>query len=269
MSNTLIQDGVEVSVTANSNGRPVKIYAHEGRFFIESREGTEYAIEIKNNNSFWGEAVAAVEGLSVMNGKKASVSDYGYVIPAFGSLRVKGYRKNLEEVGAFVFTKKEKSYAAADKGEPTNVGVIAVAVWREKSSVIYSTYPVSSWLYATPPQFGTTTSAVWSVPTYSTGLVLGGFSGGSPQAENVSLSCLSCSTTDSFDHGTTWGQKVQDKVSTTTFERETNLLTQFSIFYNSKENLQALGIKLVEEKVINYPTPFPASFATPPSGWKS
>jgi hypothetical protein len=40
------------------------------------------------------------------------------------------------------------------------------------------------------------------------------------------------------------------------------------IFYNSKENLEAMGIKLVQEKQVNYPTGFPGSFAKPPTEWK-
>ena len=72
----------------------------------------------------------------------------------------------------------------------------------------------------------------------------------------------------SFSHGTTWGGKIDDKVATTSFERD-SIIAQTEVFYNAKENLEAMGIKLVQEKQINLPTGFPRSFATPPSGWKS
>ena len=127
--NNVYNNGIDLSVTVN--GRPTRIYTHEGRYFIESREGTEHVIEITNRNYYRVEAVVAVDGLSVMNGEPASTEDFGYVIPAYGSVKVKGYRKNLEEVGAFKFSKREQSYAA-DKGDSSNVGVIAIAVWKEK-----------------------------------------------------------------------------------------------------------------------------------------
>lgn len=287
--NSIHSNGIDVSVTVN--GRPVRTYLHEGRYFIESREGTEYVIEVKNSNWYRVEAVVAVDGLSVMNGQKASIEDFGYVIPAYGSVKIKGYRKDLEEVGAFKFTRREQSYAAADKGDGTNVGVIAVAVWREK---IYTT---SVWHPRTTTTIWTSTpSWVWGTGTYTCGtnsvspisytsgslssnavssMSVTGVSGPSgpdgaagPIGYDSTLRRVSPDPQPSFSHGTTWGKKIQDKVSTTSFERD-GIILQSEIFYNSKENLEAMGIKLVQEKQVNFPVGFPASFATPPSGWKS
>jgi hypothetical protein len=275
--NSLNHNGIDVSVTVN--GRPVRTYLHEGRYFIESREGTEYVIEVKNHLWHRVEAVVAVDGLSVMNGQKASVEDYGYVIPAYGSIKIKGYRKDLEEVGSFKFTRKEKSYAAADKGDGSNVGVIAVAVWKEKVTYTMSNvYP------------GRTTTVWTSTPTWAAGHTLNCTAGytasnASYTSGNLSSNIVSQAggiTTDginaghgllrscspaSFDHGTTWGKSIEDKVTTTSFERD-GIILQSEIFYNSKENLEAMGIKLVQEKQVNYPTGFPGSFAKPPTEWK-
>ena len=44
--NNVYNNGIDLSVTVN--GRPTRIYTHEGRYFIESREGTEYVIEIRS-----------------------------------------------------------------------------------------------------------------------------------------------------------------------------------------------------------------------------
>lgn len=290
--NSIHNNGIDVSVTVN--GRPVRTYLHEGRYFIESREGTEYVIEVKNSNWYRVEAVVAVDGLSVMNGKKASVEDCGYVIPAYGSIKVKGYRKDLEEVGAFKFTKKENSYASADKGDGSNVGVIAVAVWKEKiytksvwhpgtTTTIWTSTP--SWMCGTGTYTcGSGGSSKIEPISYTSGslssnvvssMSVTGVSGPSgpdgtegPIGYNSILRSVSLDPQPSFGHGTTWGQKIQDKVTTTTFERD-GIILQSEIFYNSKENLEAMGIKLVQEKQVNFPTGFPASFATPPTGWKS
>lgn len=69
-----------------------------------------------------------------MDGKKADAKSSGYIVEAYGKLVVRGFRKDHDTVGAFKFTKKEKSYAAG-KGDPTNVGVIAVAVFEEKRKI--------------------------------------------------------------------------------------------------------------------------------------
>jgi hypothetical protein len=275
--NTVKEKAVEVSVTVN--GRPLSIYPHEGRFFIESREGTEYAIEIKNPTSGRMEAVVAVDGLSVMNGEKASVGDCGYVIPAYGSIKIKGYRKSMEEVGSFKFTRKEQSYAAG-KGGSSNVGVIAVAVWSEKH---YQQIPSpNSWGVWSGKVYHTVTDTFWrdspSPPSYTpppvdTAASLG--IGDNIQSTHNSSGTLRCCTVSpqdtnqaSFRHGTTWGESIQDKVATTTFDRD-HIISQFAIYYDSKENLESLGIRFTQEKQINFPTGFPVSFAVPPPGWKS
>jgi hypothetical protein len=289
--NNVYNNGIDLSVTVN--GRPTRIYTHEGRYFIESREGTEYVIEIANRNWYRVEAVVAVDGLSVMNGETASVEDSGYVIPAYGSLKVKGYRKNMEEVGAFKFTKKEASYAA-DKGDSSNVGIIAIAIWSEEvvlPSYCSNTITIGT---GTPWTTYTTGTGTWSYGgTYTAGPVSDGLIGcpgtSGPQgsagtaSSSVFYTASNCSSgsavgnsssgvlrsmnSASFDHGTTWGQNVADKVGTTTFTRG-KILTQTEIFYNSKENLESMGIKLVQEKLIALPQGFPRSFATPPKNWK-
>lgn len=276
--NNVYNNGIDLSVTVN--GRPTRIYTHEGRYFIESREGTEYVIEIKNNNSYRVEAVVAVDGLSVMNGEKAAVDDYGYVIAAWSSIKIKGYRKSMEEVGAFKFTRKENSYAA-DKGDASNVGVIALAVWKEKQptySIPKITIGTSSptWIYPSGTTYGSSSGSA----THIGNVVLDSNTAGSLHAYHATAS--NCSTgaggtllrsvaepqLASFSHGTTWGQQIEDRVVTTKFERDC-IIAQTEVFYNSKENLEAMGIKLVQEKQVNLPVGFPGSFATPPTGWKS
>lgn len=277
--NTLINNnGIDVSVTIN--GRPVKVYSHEGKLFIESREGTEYAIEIKNNNWYRVEAVVAIDGLSILSGKTASKTDVGYVIRAKDKILLKGFRKNLEEVGAFKFTKKESSYAAT-KGQSSNVGVIAIAVYGEKCNPSYPTYVTlgDTWTDTTgsfPMNWKSTNVSLNNIPVgstdnttsyhCSTGDLLRSCSA-EAKGQSLSSNVASYSTEKiGFAHGTTWGEKLQDKVVNTEFTRDKQVFN-VEIFYNSKENLEAMGIKLVQEKLVSFPRGFPADFCTPPDNW--
>jgi hypothetical protein len=288
--NTINKNGIELSVHA-SGGRPMRIYQQDDKFFLESREDTEYTIEIKNNSSSRVEAVVAVDGLSVMNGATASYSDRGYIIEAWGKIAIKGYRKDSQEVGAFKFTKKEKSYAAS-KGDASNTGVIALAVYKEKYVPAYSygslggtsvlnggkwwindynptldQQPVKSDLVfrsATASYSGSTGSSTTRLMGYATNT-----SSFNSASQNAGASNASTAQSVSFDHGTTWGQKIKDSVTTTLFTRDstTPFLVQ-EVFYNSKQNLENMGIKLVEEKLVSLPTGFPAQYATPPANWQ-
>src|SRR5438034_5582065 len=85
-------------------------------------------------------AVTSVDGVNVVRGKTASPEQSGYVIDAYGSVEIAGWRKSLERTAAFYFTDLGDSYAART-GRPANVGVIGVAVFKEKQPPIaYRSY---------------------------------------------------------------------------------------------------------------------------------
>ena len=75
--------------------------------------------------------VTSVDGVNVISGDTAAPSQSGYVLEPWGSVEILGWRKNLERTAAFFFTEHQNSYAART-GRPDNVGVIGVAVFREK-----------------------------------------------------------------------------------------------------------------------------------------
>jgi len=115
------------------NGNPCKKYFFEGKTFIEAKEGSEYAIEIKNNN--WSRilAVCSVDGLDILNGKLAKQDGPGYVVSGNNSARFDGFRVSDDKVAKFVFDYKNQSYAASKSdGSEKNVGVIGVRLFDEK-----------------------------------------------------------------------------------------------------------------------------------------
>lgn len=115
------------------NGSRCKQYHHDGKIFIEAKDGSEYTIEIKNN--VWKRilAVCSVDGLDVLTGKKAVENNPGYVISGLNTLKIDGFRVSDDKVAKFIFGAKGDSYAA-DKGDGSerNVGVIGIRLFEEK-----------------------------------------------------------------------------------------------------------------------------------------
>lgn len=288
-----------IDVEVRVNGRPVRTYNFEGKTFIESREGSEYTIHIKNNNHYKVLAVPAVDSISTIDGKEASLKSGGYIIEPYGTYEIKGYRKDYSTVGSFKFTKNNKGYAAA-KGQAKNSGIISVAFWKEKDkpimnqtqTIIYtnpSPWYWNGWYYTYP---------VWyqngSTCTVSNNCVTGGIASASnyqyTSAINSSYyNCASANTCNmsddvlrgslvpdkeeglkisaqNFQHATTWGNKVEDKVTSGTFERET-LVAEFNFYYDSKDGLESLGIKIVPQKQVAFPQGF-NNFCEPPKMWQ-
>ena len=96
-----------------------------------ARRGSEYSVRIRNINGGRLLAVTSVDGVNVISGETASPAQSGYVLDPYACADIAGWRKNLARTAAFYFTELPDSYAART-GRPDNVGVIGVAVFRER-----------------------------------------------------------------------------------------------------------------------------------------
>lgn len=128
------------------NGNRCKQYNHQGKTFIEAKEGSEYVIEVKNN--YWKRvlAVGSVDGLNVLTGKTAHESDSGYIVGSYSSEKIKGFRFSDDEWALFKFGYKfnGKTYAQSkEDGSEKNCGVIGLRFFYEKEPV-WTTFAVSS-----------------------------------------------------------------------------------------------------------------------------
>ena len=114
-------------------GRPINEYPHNGQLFVEGRDGSNFEIEFKNLSPLRVEAVLAVDGLSVIDGSEAGPTSSGYVVEPYGKVRIPGWKLSDEQVAAFVFSGKKKSYAAqTGSGSTRNTGVLGAMVFAEK-----------------------------------------------------------------------------------------------------------------------------------------
>lgn len=256
------------------NGRKIKEYRHNGHTFIEAKNGTEFAIEVKNHTGQRVLAIISVDGLDIIDGKVATNKSRGYIVDGNSSQILKGWRKSDTEVGAFKFVHKDKGYAT-EMGEGQNSGVIAVKFIAEQYKPTLTTFPSFPYkrmfektLYEGPETYTLDNSGCASSVSYRA-------KGGQSNLR----SCNLCQTTtdslkygiaseDNFDMGTTWGSKQYEAVKTVDFEYGNEIAT-LEFFYASRSSLKAMGVPLINEKVIpNLPQAFKSSYAQPPKNWK-
>ena len=122
---------VSVDIYDRADGTSLPVYTKDGQSYVVGVPGHEYAVRVRNCTGQRVLAVTSVDGVNVISGETASPDQSGYVIDAWSSVEIAGWRKSFDRTAAFYFTDLGDSYAART-GRPQNVGVIGVAVFREK-----------------------------------------------------------------------------------------------------------------------------------------
>jgi hypothetical protein len=121
----------DVSIIDRDSGAVLNPHYHHGEYWVAGRPGARYAIEIHNRLGERLLAVTSVDGVNVVSGETAGWDQGGYVFGPRDRYQITGWRKSDAEVAAFTFTDLANSYAART-GRPENVGVIGVAMFRER-----------------------------------------------------------------------------------------------------------------------------------------
>ena len=236
---------VNVTVTDQTTGRQLDVYRHRGKLYVAGVPGNRYAIQVENRSGGRVMAVVSVDGVNVVSGQTAAVSQQGYVLSPWQTSEISGWRKSTEEVAAFYFTSVEDSYAGRTD-RPRNVGVLAVAAFREEVP-----QPVA--LPETPP--GPPLAAAEGTA--------------SPQAAGDSafrsMSKAEASNAVAEKLGTGHGERIVSPTHYTEFRRARSRPDEVvSIFYDSRSNLIAQGI-IPSRPVSRIPNPFPGGFVPDPS----
>jgi hypothetical protein len=236
------------SVTLQGDGgERLRTFQHGGQTFVLGESGDRYAIRIHNPTARRVEAVVSVDGRDAISGDSADfVSHRGYVIPAFGSVTVDGFRTSLDRVAAFRFTDPENSYSAR-RGTPQNVGVIGVAFFSERQREA--------------PQIARRGRAK-SAP---------GKRSASPSAAAPADERSASRRDEASRLGTEFGESRMSSVTEVAFERESRTRPDrvIALRYDDATGLQARGIQVFGERpwrpASTGPDPFPrARFAQPP-----
>ena len=124
-------DPVVLQVVNRETGQPLRIWRHDGRQFIAGEPGARYSLRVTNRSDERVMVVLSVDGVNVLTGETAAYDQNGYVFDPHESYDVSGWRKSHTQVAAFAFAPLSQSYAART-GRPGDVGVIGMAVFREK-----------------------------------------------------------------------------------------------------------------------------------------
>jgi hypothetical protein len=136
------REAVSIEIASEQGGTflviPHKEYrtgrTHVIKQYLEARQGEHYGICIRNMTSDRIGVVIAVDGRNIISGKQSHLknSEPMYIVNSYGYGRYDGWRTADDTVHKFYFTDMADSYAMRTFSDATAMGVIAVAVYREK-----------------------------------------------------------------------------------------------------------------------------------------
>jgi hypothetical protein len=239
-----VGSSVDVHVMDRVSGETLPMYWHNGRWWVPGKPGNRYSIALTNRSGGRVLAVISVDGVNVISGETASPDQTGYVLTHGQFTQITGWRKNMSRVAAFEFTSLPNSYAART-GRPDNVGVIGVAVFREKPRYVPPPAP-PVWREHGNEQPQSKRSAP-EPSTSASGDAAAGSLGARSERERQDESRL----------GTGHGRNEHAPTRYTDFERASPTPDEvITIHYDSRENLVAMGVIPVPRTT---PNPFPAA----------
>ena len=237
------RDLVEMDVIDRDNGQWLPEYGHRGQTWIAGVPGHRYSVKLTNTTGQRVLVVLSVDGINAVTGETANPSQGGYVLEAWESAEISGWRKSMDDIAQFVFTDLGDSYAART-GRPHNVGVIGVAVFQELQR---RPYPLPS------PPIGRNRSY-------------------EQQASKAAAAAAEMeSATDSVAQqrmGTGHGQREWSPVGQTRFQRASLKPAQISeVRYDDARRLYAMGAIPRESRIRprpSAPRAFPDGFVADP-----
>lgn len=231
-----------VSVVDRDTGATLPTYYSHGEYWVAGDPGARYAIEIRNCAGGRLLAVTSVDGVNVVSGDTAGFDQGGYVFDPGEGYQITGWRKSNLEVAAFTFTDSRDSYAGRT-GRPANIGVIGIALFREREP-LRPAY--------VPPKVSS------APPVLQGGGFLAEDSSAIAGASQSAPVARAAAPTQRL--GTGHGEREYSYVTDTEFHRlqpQPNELIR--IRYDSYENLLAMGIVGQSRRPPRRPDPFPGS----------
>ena len=248
-------------------GTPARTFRQRGETFVLGHLGERYTLRIVNHSGRRVEAVVSVDGRDVIDGKPGDWrTKRGYLVPAWRTVDIDGWRLSQREAAAFRFSSVPESYAAKT-GNAREVGVIGVAIFPER------------WY---PPQ----REPIYPAPYGGMRDDRDGQRGASPAPEAQSkaqaapldgAAPLARKQAERPGLGTEFGEPVYSQVTEVPFERAFQRPeTVLGARYDDRAGLIALGVDVDGEWMSDAEQrgtaePFPVverGYAAPPPGWR-
>jgi hypothetical protein len=249
-------------------GAPARTFRHDGGTFVLGYLGERYTLRVVNHSGRRVEAVVSVDGRDVVDGKPADWRERrGYLVPAWSSVDIDGWRLSQQEAAAFRFSSVSESYAAKT-GNGREVGVIGVAIFPER----WYPPPRPQPLYPAPGNDGLRSD----LEKQRRGSPAPEAEQGAP-APAAPASPLALKSAERPGLGTEFGEAVSSRVTEVPFERaHERPEVVIGARYDDRAGLLALGIEvdggaISETELRRSAEPFPVverDYATPPPGWR-
>lgn len=276
---------VRQEVTVNletAEGVPLETFFHQGSMYVAGNLGQRYNIRLTNNTAERVEAVVTVDGRDVISGQLGNYrKQRGYVIGPYGSVTVEGFRQSLNHVAAFRFSDLTGSYSA-QRGTPQHVGVLGVAVFKERKRRIRRKKHKRPVAALPPPRpyyepYAGADGASYNAPAAEASTRAPATKDSPGRASVSDSSAPKSAPSGGFapaprQLGTQYGETHHNSVTEVTFKRRRrrrpDSLT--TIYYDSRDGLRARGIPVDPPHF--HPAPYPSNpqpfpegrFAPPP-----
>jgi len=257
--------GYELTVLID--GVPAETFQHNGGTYVLGELGARYTLRISNHSDRRVEAVVAIDGRDAINGKTGDFrSNRGYMIPAWGSVDVDGWRISQDEAAAFRFASVPQSYAA-QMGSAREVGVIGVAVFPERYVPPLPAPPPRA--YA-PPRREMSDDLLEGLADRAPAPAAPSAARGAPAKRALE---------DRPGLGTEYGEAVSSRITEVEFVRAnaSRPAALLGVRYNDRRGLLAMGVPVDRDTCASdadlrlSADPFPVAerpYAPPPAGWR-
>jgi hypothetical protein len=245
---------VDVAVISRATGQRIPVYAHQGRLYVPGTPGERYAVYVANRTGQRVMAVVSVDGINVVTGETASADQNGYVLSPGQSFEINGWRKNMNEVASFYFTRLPDSYAARTD-RPDHVGVIGVAAFREWRRPL----PQSM----TPPLSKRDANAQEAESRAQADTAAGAPAASAPEGSRAQDAARRRILEREEKIGTGHGERERSEVVYTNFRRATSHPAEsLTLYYDTRANLVARGV-IPGPTPLVVPNPFPGGRFVP------
>lgn len=286
--------GYEMTVLVD--GVPAPTYQYGGGTYVLGQLGSRYTLRVSNHSGRRVEAVVSVDGRDAIDGRPADFrSKRGYLIPAWGSVDIDGWRISRSQAAAFRFSSVPDSYAART-GNAREVGVIGVAVFPERyvpPPPVYYPYPHRPYdldserrrNYEEDGLSDGATGGPRAAPAPSARASgadkgIGGLGHDAGPAPSAAEAQAAPAKRARPGLGTEYGEAVSSPIYEVEFVRANagRPAAILGAHYNDHDGLLAMGIPIDDPPTCeddadlrNSADPFPASdgrYAAPPPGWR-
>jgi hypothetical protein len=247
---------LDLAVVSRATGERIPVYQHQGRLYVPGTPGERYAVYIANRTGQRVLAAVSVDGINVVTGETAAPDQNGYVLGPWQSFEIAGWRKNMNEVASFYFTRLSDSYAART-GRRENVGVIGVAAFREWQRPRALPEPMPAPLSKQGGEAGAGEAGARAQAAEP----------GAPVASAPEEAAQDASRSRIAERqegiGTGHGARERSEVVHTSFRRATSQPAEsLTIYYDTHANLVARGI-IPRPTPVSEPNPFPGARFVP------